>query len=105
MCYNTLVSLEPTGRVVSTPGRGAAFFCHPNTDGSVKDMYFLLNETRLHPDDMENAVVVPFHSGMGSLRLTLRKLSTELRIGCRVVYSSGREFTSTTALMLLQGRV
>ncbi len=69
--------------------------CNASTeDGTVKEVsrevYFLLNETRLHPDDMENALVAPFLGGMRSLSLTLYNLSTELnltRIGCRVVYS------------------
>ncbi len=43
---------------------------------------------------------------MESLLLTIHELPTEYnttRIGCAVVYSSGREFTSTTTLLLIQG--
>ncbi len=109
MCYNTLVSLEPTGQVVLTPGEVAIFTCNANTeDGSVKDMYYLLNETRVHPNDiMENAIIDTFLSWKRSLRMALGIRSTEFnttRIGCRVIYSSRTE-SSTTTLLLIQGRV
>ncbi len=107
MCYNTLVSLKPTGQVVLTPGESVTFTCNASTEdvSAVKDIYFLLNGTRLHCGDLENAIVEIFSSLKISLSLTLRILSTEFnatRIGCRAIYSSGTE-SSTTTLLLIQG--
>ncbi len=102
------LAISPQTRTITTPDGMASFLCSP-TSGNVSSVQWLINGTRLEDLNLPNISYEFVVSGIGNFgAMVMRRIPVEWNttvVSCRGVFvESGRNLTSSTCKILLQGK-